>query len=44
MPNSKQGPTIPALVVTILEPAREIGDAAKAETEAAQNCCKTIFT
>ena len=36
MPNSKQSSTVSALMLDVLEPSREVGDAATAETEAAE--------
>jgi hypothetical protein len=41
MPKSKRNTTVSTLMFHVLEPAREIGDAAQAKAEAAQECSNT---
>jgi hypothetical protein len=42
MPNSKQSPTVSALMLDILEPSHEVRDTATAETEAAEECNNAV--
>jgi hypothetical protein len=42
MPKRKRDTTIPALVLNVLEPIREVRDTTQAETAAAQQCSETI--